>query len=391
MPMTISVGYVHVAIYGFMAVLCVILFLSFQRKPALAWLTASLLIATAEVVLLGRLTSDGAKLALALCCVPFAYACVGQTTRHLYAQRRTPPASHAVIAATTAAGLVALSGGLPAIVAVLMFNLSCALAVAETLWRIARAPVLRPVDRVLFVGMTATGGVFAARLVSYPLLFDAHSGLAAITGSDIDRALLAVNGLLAGPIVLLFIARLVAGIIAGYRDQSERDPLTGLANRTAFERLTVQAIRGNGALILCDLDHFKQVNDRYGHSAGDAVLRRFAALLLETGLDAARIGGEEFALIAAERGEIEAVFIAEKVRQQFYTSHFETIDADHVLTASFGIARFRPDSSLQSLIDQADSALYTSKKEGRDRVTLHDPDAVPQDNPRRALAALAAA
>lgn len=274
MPMTINVGYVHVAMYGFMAVLCVTLLLSFQRKPALAWLTASLFIATAEVLLLGTLTSEGAKLALALCCVPFAYACVGQTTRHLYAQRRTPPAFHALIAAIAAAGLAALSAGLPAMVAILMFNLACVLAITETLWRIGRASVLRSIDRALFVGMTATGGVFAARLVSYPLLFDANSGLAAITGSNIDRALLAVNGLLAGPIVLLFIAKLVAGIIAGYRDRSERDPLTGLANRTAFERLTVEAMRGNGALILCDLDHFKQVNDRYGHSAGDAVLRR---------------------------------------------------------------------------------------------------------------------
>ena len=386
MPMTISVGYIHVAIYGFMALLCVTLFLSFQRKPALAWLTASLFIATVEVVLLGRLTSESAKLTLALVCVPLAYACVGQTTRHLYAQRRTPLVYHAVIAATVAVGLATLFGGLPAIVGILMFNLASALAVAETPWRIARAPALRSIDQVLFAGIIATGAGFAVRLVSYPFLFDEHTSLAAITGSDIDRVMLAVNGLLAGPIVLLFIAKLVAEIIAGYRDRSERDPLTGLANRTAFERLTIQAMRSNGALILCDLDHFKQVNDRYGHSAGDAVLRRFAGLLRETGLDAARIGGEEFALIAVEREETEAAFIAETLRQQLCNSHFDTIAADHVLTASFGVARFQPNSSLQSLIDQADSALYTSKNEGRDRVTLHTLDAVPRAEPQRALA-----
>ncbi|WP_299309942.1 GGDEF domain-containing protein [uncultured Croceicoccus sp.] len=386
MPTTISVGYAHVAIYGFMAVLCVTLLLAFQRKPALAWLTASLFIATAEVLLLARLTSEGAKLLLAICCVPVAYACIGQTTRHLYAQRRTPRAFHALIAAIVAAGWAALLAGLPALVAVMMFNLACAVAVAETPWRIARARVLRPIDWALFVAVTGTGAVFVARLVLYPLLFDAHRDLAAITGSDIDRALLAVNGLLAGPIVLLLIARVVAGVIAGYRDRSERDPLTGLANRTAFERLAVQAMRGNGALILCDLDHFKQVNDRYGHSVGDAVLRRFAVLLRETGLNAARIGGEEFALIAAERGEIEATFIAENLRQRLSSSHFEAIDADHVLTASFGVAGFQPHASLQSLIDEADSALYTSKNEGRDRVTLHTPNLVREAEPQRYLA-----
>jgi len=116
------------------------------------------------------------------------------------------------------------------------------------------------------------------------------------------------------------------------------------------------------------------------------VLRRFAGLLRETGLDAARIGGEEFALIAPKQGETEAAFIAEKLRKQLCNSHFETIDADHVLTASFGVARFQPDSSLQSLIDQADSVLYTSKNKGRDRVTLHTPDAAPQAKPHPALA-----
>lgn len=188
-------------------------------------------------------------------------------------------------------------------------------------------------------------------------------------------------------------ADLVGLLIEGHRAENDlirlanTDELTGLSNRRRFmEALTQEFSRGGRyghALSLCmlDIDHFKAVNDRYGHDAGDEVLRRFSQLmqkhLRETDL-AARIGGEEFAILLPYAGEEEAVFVAERIRRAVSELQIRFGDETLALTVSAGIAVMdSPEaapSQASGLLTRADQALYQAKHAGRDRVTLFTAD-----------------
>ena len=158
------------------------------------------------------------------------------------------------------------------------------------------------------------------------------------------------------------------------------DSLTGLANRRAFrERITLELRRldrygGEACLMMMDLDHFKSVNDSYGHDAGDAVLRtvseRVAGQLRETDTFG-RLGGEEFAVLAAgtsvEQGERLAGRLLRSVREApVVWNGFEI-----PVTTSIGITALRAgDGSIDAALARADQALYASKDAGRDRVEV---------------------
>ncbi len=157
------------------------------------------------------------------------------------------------------------------------------------------------------------------------------------------------------------------------------DALTGLPNRRAIEAWAPRQLEGATRhnfsfwVAMADLDRFKNVNDTYGHAAGDAVLKKFAEILkINTRRSnlCARIGGEEFLLVLThiERENVE-VAIA-RVREQFEASIFSAGGRDFRVTASFGIAgwpgKHAPDFDL--LIQQADLALYSAKHNGRNRV-----------------------
>jgi len=159
------------------------------------------------------------------------------------------------------------------------------------------------------------------------------------------------------------------------------DPLTGLANRRQFmlsgARL-LDAVRRYGrpaCLLLADLDHFKAINDRYGHAAGDAVLQAAAGLLLEfrRGADvAARLGGEEFAVLLPETEARGAVALAERLRAALAARRIRvpaTPPAELAITMCVGVAAFTPaDQSLDAVLRRADAALYQAKEGGRNLV-----------------------
>ncbi|GAU86379.1 GGDEF domain-containing protein [Bosea sp. BIWAKO-01] len=125
-----------------------------------------------------------------------------------------------------------------------------------------------------------------------------------------------------------------------------------------------------GALVLCDIDHFKQVNDRYGHQAGDEIICAFAQLLERTGEAAARIGGEEFALLLPGQGASVAGELAGMVRARFHAAGHPLIAPDHRLSASFGVATYRAGEPLRDVFVRADAAIYRAKHEGRNRVVI---------------------
>ncbi|MGE3313989.1 MAG: diguanylate cyclase [Planctomycetaceae bacterium] len=166
--------------------------------------------------------------------------------------------------------------------------------------------------------------------------------------------------------------------------QARQDPLTGLANRRAFDleiERNLNAARekqGECALLLCDIDHFKAINDRYGHPAGDEVLRATARILREQILEirsedralAARYGGEEFAVLLPGIGSSGAERIAESIRSAIQSHKFRFQQAELQATISIGYATHpNHGASPVELIAAADAALYSAKHGGRNRVT----------------------
>jgi diguanylate cyclase (GGDEF)-like protein len=156
------------------------------------------------------------------------------------------------------------------------------------------------------------------------------------------------------------------------RDQAERDWLTGLHNRRYLAREFVRAPgAGPFSLAILDLDHFKDINDRYGHHAGDQVLMRIAALLLGgvRGQDVVvRTGGEEFMLLMPETDAAAAAAACERLRTAIRDEPWDHIAGDLTLTASFGVATADDAPDLTALAEVADKRMYAAKRAGRDRV-----------------------
>jgi len=186
--------------------------------------------------------------------------------------------------------------------------------------------------------------------------------------------------LVVGVLVGLLRQRLDA-LIDRLTDAARTDPLTGLLNRRAFDEvldLELSRAERSGtacSLILCDLDHFKRVNDTYGHPEGDTVLIRFAELLerAKRRIDAvARVGGEEFALVLPDTDEHGAFVSAERMRR---LAREEFAGYRIPLTVSFGVAGYpRHGADPGALISAADQALYAAKQLGRDRSAIFRPE-----------------
>jgi diguanylate cyclase (GGDEF)-like protein len=162
--------------------------------------------------------------------------------------------------------------------------------------------------------------------------------------------------------------------------RAETDGLTGLANRKSFlRRLEEELERLDGrhplAVVMTDIDHFKRINDTYGHPFGDEVLRRVSAVLgkaVRRGDFVGRYGGEEFILFLPMADPVKAVEGADRLRRMIRQTKFSHEGKEVVVTASFGLSCApvhgnRP----EELIKKADEALYLSKQRGRDRVTLY--------------------
>ena len=181
------------------------------------------------------------------------------------------------------------------------------------------------------------------------------------------------------------------GLVCAIRDISERkrieaelshaastDALTGLANRRAFDRALETAIIGaveeGGCVAIFDLDHFKQVNDRHGHQAGDAVLRAFAQAARRTmpsGHLVARLGGEEFGVILPGMNAERAAELCNRLRRRTAALRVEDGEGRIIaVTVSVGIADFAGGANCGGVMCNADHALYTAKAAGRDRLRV---------------------
>src|SRR5438105_4065380 len=159
------------------------------------------------------------------------------------------------------------------------------------------------------------------------------------------------------------------------------DPLTGVLNRRAFfERAEEACERGHAldalAAIVMDIDHFKRINDVYGHDAGDEAIRRVAEEVAAEHAVTGRLGGEEFAMVIEGRDLAAAFRIAEALRSRISAMRVQTEQQRLKLTCSFGVSEWEPGDTIDRLLKRADIALYSAKSGGRNRVVAFDPELI---------------
>jgi diguanylate cyclase (GGDEF)-like protein len=171
--------------------------------------------------------------------------------------------------------------------------------------------------------------------------------------------------------------------------EASLDPLTGLKNRRRFEedlRMAMARARregATGAVLMLDLDDFKRVNDSYGHPAGDRTIEEIADVLRQRSRESdtlARLGGDEFAIVLPRCSLVEARVVAESIAGAIREHRPAQSDAEPI-TASIGVAMFgdNPRTSVESVVSEADTAMYAAKDGGRDGVRIFDPVAVRDD------------
>jgi diguanylate cyclase len=165
--------------------------------------------------------------------------------------------------------------------------------------------------------------------------------------------------------------------LADANDKAMRDSLTGLGNRRFFDQELDLALEDDPVvcLLMCDLDNFKAINDKFGHAVGDMVLKQFADILNAAARRddlAARLGGEEFAMVMPAISPVDAARVADHVRRQLEAKKWMLGGSVALgkVTASFGVARRRAGETAAEFFKRADAALYRAKSDGRNRVVL---------------------
>lgn len=268
----------------------------------------------------------------------------------------------------------------------------------------ANSPERNVLNKFLSSGITEPGYIVRSKIVPA-----SDWRLYSVVNEDLFYAgikaqMKVLIGVIVGVAILLFIVTVAALrpiIRTLLREQqlldiSNHDGLTGLYNHTymeeSLERELTRAVRYKRPLsvLMFDIDHFKQINDKYGHQVGDDVLRDFSQRVKHDarGLDiAARYGGDEFILILTETGKDAAASVAERIRIDVAAMRIETEAGEFGITTSIGLVSYDAHAgevSAKRLIKTADEALYASKENGRNRVTALD---LPAQENRRNLAA----
>jgi diguanylate cyclase (GGDEF)-like protein len=177
-------------------------------------------------------------------------------------------------------------------------------------------------------------------------------------------------------ILIIYFSQFLIKLFSDFEDMKENaytDALTGIANRhqidTWLEEKLSETLEVPVCILFFDIDHFKLVNDTYGHKVGDSVLKELAGVVNENltqNEQFGRWGGEEFIIISSQSGK-NALELADELRLKIKEYHFKTAGR---LTVSFGVTEYIVGESIDSFISRADRGLYQSKHEGRNRVTI---------------------
>ncbi len=251
-------------------------------------------------------------------------------------------------------------------------DLGCFLLIALPLIA-ARGRLISGADRTLFAAalLVALDNLVRGSTVQLTVAQDINYLVS--DHAFLTQALACIFGMF---LALAALATHVLDLLARYERDAMIDPLSGLLNRRGFDDAVMQlgTTARSGSLIVCDIDHFKAVNDEYGHALGDRVIAALAGILKDGKPDmavTARFGGEEFVLFLPCTDAARAAVIANDVRESFTREIRSTLPITRNLTASFGLSTVqRADTSIHDTIARADEALYQAKSRGRNRVCV---------------------
>lgn len=262
----------------------------------------------------------------------------------------------------------------------LLYQTPFAVALGMSAFAAWRARVKTFVDRALVVLLTVTSVHFIVKAFTAVL---AGSGNTAKDYLASQFALFSqsMSAVLIVAVGLMLLCVLVLEIVADEKVNAEIDPLSGLLNRRGFDNRidALLAQQGPHSIVLCDLDHFKAVNDTHGHQGGDAAIRAFGEMLQAAapqGALVARIGGEEFVLLLPRTGKDAALLFAHALRATRAVSPIPGLPPGVRVTSSFGVAEIGHNEPLRFAMRRADDALYAAKNAGRDCVREAEQPAV---------------
>jgi diguanylate cyclase (GGDEF)-like protein len=221
---------------------------------------------------------------------------------------------------------------------------------------------------------------------------DKFAGSIWVTGFSVELILYAV-----GTVFVIFML-VSERTVSVHKNAASMDPLTGMFNRRGFSEISSRLIEREAkagrpvTAMIFDIDHFKSINDRFGHPAGDEVLKLFATVVINTlriSDLSGRIGGEEFAALLPCSLE-EGVLVAERVREAFANSGIVVEDGPVDTTVSIGVAGGPAGTELEVLLAAGDTALYQAKRSGRNRVEAAEELPLSLENWRRKTAGISA-
>jgi diguanylate cyclase (GGDEF)-like protein len=365
-----------------------------ENMPALKWWGSAYLLGAASVAL-WTLASNllGEVLSLALNAVGFvACGMVWNASRVFHGRKPNLPGlvlgAMAWIAAVTTLAPAAsvmrmtIGAGIVAVYAALT---------ATELWTERRRTLQRRWPTILVPVMH--GFVLMLPILLGNLLHP-HDGKFAssiwVTGFSVELVLYAV-----GTVFVIFML-VSERAVSAHKDAASMDPLTGMFNRRGFSEISSRLIEREAkagrpvTALIFDIDHFKSINDRFGHPAGDEVLKLFATVVVNTlriSDLSGRVGGEEFAALLPCALE-EGVLAAERVREAFANSGIVVEEGPVDTTVSIGVAGGPAGTELEVLLAAADTALYQAKRSGRNRVEAAEELPLSLENWRRKTAGL---
>lgn len=249
-----------------------------------------------------------------------------------------------------------------------------------TAWRVRSLAAGRYADRALFWILLVFAVQFFPRTV-LTIGISAPVGASAFGESTFWQVLQLSLAVLGASLGFAILSAAIADVIDDLRNERDLDRLTGVLNRRGFEERAALLLRPYRPvhMVLCDLDHFKRINDTFGHDAGDDVLERFGRLLARTARATdlvGRVGGEEFALLLPDADRAAALNFAERLRRAIMEERFAFGDATLRVTVSVGLAESAPGDTVRKLMKRADRRLYLAKTGGRNRLVASGDDGV---------------
>lgn len=285
-----------------------------------------------------------------------------------------------LVAAVALGAAIALSPDISA--RLVIVNIGYGVIALVTMMNLLAAKRRRGIDQLIIAVQALVAAQFLVR-PSLTLLVEGNITATAYRESLYYAVLSLSVALISVISAMVLVGACIYDQVRAVRKHAELDALTGLRTRRAFEKDVVSMMdkaKAQGkpvSLVVADIDHFKAVNDVYGHQVGDKAIAAFGEVITETIRDgdiAGRIGGEEFCILAWNCEGVAAVAMADRIRTRFASLQLGGLPADHRLTASFGVAGRREGEGYGKVFARSDAALYRAKEMGRNR-TIGETDA----------------